>query len=244
MNRSIKMGTLLLLVFGSLATIALAVQYNWNDLQRAHQMKDRGEFREARVLYKAIFRYGGDDGLRREACYFRGFCSVKMGDLWQALEDFIAFLNKFDRLNNTRYVPDALYALGRTYETIGEKPSQAKNYYRQCIRRFPGNEFARKAQKQLEYMEFDMSIPCSTQAADTYNPPAGSSSADPYESLTVDRLQINRVNTFIKAIKTEKDVDKTVTTLSNGDRELDTVKGYLKVFTQKGVFKQVHQDDR
>ncbi len=132
------------------ATTAYA--YSRYDLQRADRARERGDFFEARRQYSAIARdYYTEQYLRRQAGYFMGFCSVRLNEPYNAINDYRWFLREFDN-GNTTLIPDALYVLGRTYETV-DNVREAKWCYRECIRRFSYGEFPQKSRERLNYLE-------------------------------------------------------------------------------------------
>lgn len=126
--------------------------YYGRDLERAHRMRDRGDFFEARRQYSAIANdYYTDEYTRRQAGYFVGFCSVRLNEPWNAINDYRRFLQNFDN-GNTSLVPDALFVLGRTYETVRDL-GNARWCYRECIRRFRYGEFPQKSRERLDYID-------------------------------------------------------------------------------------------
>jgi len=127
--------------------------YYGSDLDRAHRTRDRGDFFEARRQYSAIASsYYSDENSRRQASYFVGFCSVRLSESWNAIKDFRRFLQNFDN-GNTTLIPDALFVLGRTYETVNDI-SQARRSYNECIRRFSYGEFPQKCRERLNYLGY------------------------------------------------------------------------------------------
>ena len=139
---------------GMILCLVLAASTAWAgytsyDLDRANRMRDRSEYFEARRLYSAIANdYYASDNIRRQASYFVGFCSVRLSEPRNAINDFRRFLRDFDTGYNTVLVPDALYVLGRTYETVNEV-ERARSCYRDCINRFPSGEFSQKCRERL-----------------------------------------------------------------------------------------------
>lgn len=141
-------------LIGMVLCLALVASTAWAgytsyDLDRANRMRDHGEYFEARRLYSAIANdYYAYDSIRRQASYFVGFCSVRLSEPRNAINDFRRFLSNFDTGYDTVLVPDALYVLGRTYETVNET-DQARNCYRECIDRFHSGEFSQKSRERL-----------------------------------------------------------------------------------------------
>ena len=107
-----------------------------------------GDYYEAAKKFKRVSNnYNFSSQVRREAAYYVGFCYVKDRDPWAAVSAYENFLDYYDN-GNRRFVPDAMYVLGRTYEELYEN-TKAKKMYRRCIDRFPGSEFASKSRDRL-----------------------------------------------------------------------------------------------
>lgn len=183
-----------------------AYAYSRYDLQRANRTRDRGDFFEARRQYSAIARdYYTEQHLRRQAGYFLGFCSVRLNEPYNAISDYRWFLREFDN-GNTTLIPDALYVLGRTYETI-DNVRDAKWCYRECIRRFSYGEFPQKSRERLNYLEggydnggythggygpyYSMEAAPATEAASAA-PSRALSATDPFDGFQMD-LQSDKV---------------------------------------------------
>lgn len=253
-----KFFTTLVLVLWAAAS-AHAYGYGREDLYRAHRYKDDGRYYDARDLFKWIARDAYDSDIRREACYYVGFCSVKMNDPWQAISDYKWFLDEFDQGYNgysSKFVPDALYVLGRTYETVHEN-SDARYYYRKCIDRFPYNEFADKSRDRLRYLgdyqghdhghrddhNFSLNMSIQAPAGKSRKTAASESSRnDPFLGLTVDSKKIDRVNAFLGSVKTLSGVEKAMEQLSDDDKKLEVVQENLNLWNKKQKFERLHQN--
>ncbi|MBF0407411.1 MAG: hypothetical protein HQM10_08655 [Candidatus Riflebacteria bacterium] len=136
---------LLMLVFCASSAFAY---YTYQDLQRAHMIRDRGDYYGARNIYDQIsMDRTADREVRREAAYFIGFCDIRTNNPWRAIESYRNFLSRFDN-ESLLFVPDALFVLGRTYEDVRDINS-ARFYYNECIRRFRGTEYSRKSFERL-----------------------------------------------------------------------------------------------
>ncbi|MBF0545801.1 MAG: hypothetical protein HQM08_15265 [Candidatus Riflebacteria bacterium] len=238
------LGVLLLVVLIAGGT---AWAYNYNDLQMAHQMRDRGDFLNARNLYwniaSSLFT---DNGIRREAGYFLGFCNVKMNNTWAAIDDYRWFLKTFDDGNAT-LVPDAIFVLGRTYEVVNDIQA-AINCYRSCISRFPYTEFAGKSRERMGFLGVNCSMD-SVNYADSNGAPAmaqekavtvkpsvkADPSHDPFNGFQPDTAKIKRVNTFLSAVKQMKGVDQAVQSLAPEDKNLGIVKQNMQMLQEKGM---------
>ncbi len=131
-----------------MAVAAIASAYGEMDLDRARDLMNRGDYRRAIDQFRYVARNSSFDyEVRREASYYIGFCCVKISDPWGAIEAYQNFVDRWDN-GNSRFVPDALYVLGRTYEEV-QKIDEARRCYRRCIERFPHSEFARKSEDRL-----------------------------------------------------------------------------------------------
>lgn len=118
------------------------------ELQRAKEYMNSGSYSTAIRSFVEVSRNIYNDRLiRREAKYFIGYCYVKMGDPWSAIDSYKSFLANYDN-GNSRFIPDALHVLGRTYENVNDIYS-ARRYYNNCIDRFPSSQFARKSRDRL-----------------------------------------------------------------------------------------------
>lgn len=125
------------------------------ELDRAKNAMNRGEFRWALDQFNFVAgNYNFSADVRREAAYYVGFCCVKMSDPWGAIRAYESFIDRYHN-GDARFVPDALYVLGRTYENVG-RPEDAARMYRRCIDRFPYNgEFAAKSRERLSALGYD-----------------------------------------------------------------------------------------
>ncbi len=127
--------------------ITLYVPFN-SDLGKAHALLNIGSIREAREEFRRLAHSGQPDEVRREAGYFTGYCSARLGEMRQAISDFEEFWSRFKDSWNTALVPDAMYMLGILHEHVSELP-RAFEWYRACIQRFPGSEFAQRSRERL-----------------------------------------------------------------------------------------------
>ncbi|MFZ2959200.1 MAG: hypothetical protein WA705_20125 [Candidatus Ozemobacteraceae bacterium] len=233
---------LLVAIFALSASSAWA--YTYRDLQAANYDRDSGNFYAARDRYSRIANdYFTDREMRREACYYVGFCSVRLNDSWRAIEDFRSFLYNYDN-SNTRFVPDALFVLGRTYEVVGDRYS-ARNCYNDCMRRFPYGEFAQKSHDRLRaidggYNPYPLMTSMSIVAAPASVAAAKSSGRDPYEGLTIDASKIERVNGFVAAVKAMENVEEAASLLTDQDKGLEIVQKTMQDLKTKSMFQKVH----
>jgi len=190
-----RLTSLLSVVFCLVLVASTAWAYSSYDLDRANRSRERGDFFEARRQYSAIASdYYTNDNIRRQASYFVGFCSIRLNEPTNAINDYRRFLRDFDTGYNTVLVPDALYVLGRTYETVNDI-SQAKTCYRDCIRRFYG-EFAQKSQERLRILgdgygpytpHYSMSVEAGS--SDAAAPVQKLSGNDPFDGFQMDLQQ-------------------------------------------------------
>lgn len=217
----------------------------YHGLSYAHRLMDRGDYWGARNEFLSVARYGYNDSERREAGYFVGFCSVKSHDPWQAISDFRWFLDRFD-CGYRKYVPDALYVLGRTYEEVGDRRA-AFNYYRRCVDRFPYSEFASKSRDRMHEcdphysMNFSMEAVPGKSASSAKKSDKKASKEDPFEGFSMDKKRIDRVNSFLTAVKENKDVDVAVKGLTTDDSHLSVVKENIKKVSEKQKFDKMHK---
>lgn len=214
-------------------------------LSCGHRLMDRGDFGAARSEFLNVARYGHSDSERREGGYFVGFCSVKMHDPWQAISDFRWFLNRFD-CGTRKYVPDALYVLGRTYEDRGER-REAFRYYRRCIDRFPYSEFASKSRDRMHGGNSHYSMNYSIEAipgksvVSAKKADKKASKEDPFEGFSMDKKRLDRVDNFLNAVKENKDIEGAVKRLTAEDSNLSVVKESLKKVSEKQKFDKMHK---
>lgn len=131
-------------------------------LKHAHSHMEKGDYQDARSLLHTLLFSAKDQYIRLDAAYFQGFCSVRLNDSFQAREDFEDFLREFDKPSPApvpsplpgidipfhRFIPDALYGLGRVCEDLGRK-QDAVYHYRYCLKRFPESPFAEKSRERL-----------------------------------------------------------------------------------------------
>lgn len=188
-------------LIGMVLCLALVASTAWAgytsyDLDRANRMRDRGEYFEARRLYSAIANdYYAYDNIRRQASYFVGFCSVRLSEPRNAINDFRRFLRDFGTGYDTVLVPDALYVLGRTYETVNEM-DQARSCYRECIDRFHSGEFSQKCRERLRIIgshedpySHHYSMDVVSGSADTGKSSEKLSGNDPFDGFQMDLQQ-------------------------------------------------------
>ncbi len=235
------------MVFCLLAGSSAWAYYKDYDLQRANRMKDRGDFYEARRLYRAIADdWGTSNYLRREASYYMGYCSVRLHESWNAIDDYRNFLRSWDN-GETRYIPDALYVLGRTYEEV-RYIREAKECYRDCIRRFRYGEFPDKSRDRLRYLGEDgyygnynysmniaegaVSEPTTAKAAKTGN--------DPFEGFTMKSTQTDKIASVLEAAK-KGNLDEALQTLTPEEKELSVVRDLIKQTQDQNRFEQLHE---
>ncbi|MBF0407437.1 MAG: hypothetical protein HQM10_08785 [Candidatus Riflebacteria bacterium] len=231
-------------------SVASAYAYGYRDLQDANYMKDRGDFWGARNLYERISSdIFTDREVKREAAYFIGYCDIRLSDPWRAISSYRHFLNRFDN-GNTRFVPDALFVLGRTYEDVRDF-GNARYYYNEVIRRFGYGEFPEKARDRLRIMgggyypgpHYSMQTlqNADTAEAATVKAEVKKSVSDPFVNFSMDQNRISRVNTLISAVEKLEGVEEAVSTLSEQDSKLEVVKDTLKTYQEKQKFESLHE---
>ncbi len=137
-------------------------------LRKAISLIESGDFDLAqRRLKKISQNFDYPEFIKREASYYIGYCHVKNGDPWRATEAFEDFLLTYDS-GSQRFVPDALYVMGRAYEEIGEI-RKAKRAYQRVYNEFSSSEFARKARIRLKEL-----------GGSDYSNNSGGNHSDPY----------------------------------------------------------------
>ncbi|MBF0546969.1 MAG: hypothetical protein HQM08_21185 [Candidatus Riflebacteria bacterium] len=237
--------TVLALVVLSIST---ASAYNYSDLQYANSMRDSGNFYGAKDLYQRIANgFFTDNEIQREAAYFIGFCDIKMNNPWSAIDSYRWFLNRFDN-GNFRFVPDALFVLGRTYEDVRDLRN-ANYYYNECIRRFQYGEFPEKSRDRLRVIGGYYGAPNyliqTTQKNDETKASTGKATksiSDPFEGgFSLDQSRVERVNALIQAVSKSEGVEEAVSKLSTSDNELEIVKENLKINQEKQKFDSLHE---
>lgn len=108
-----------------------------------------GDYQKAAQSFHDVYQYGllgKDDQI--EAFYYWGFCLVKANEPQEAKKVFGWFLQKYDDGVNNKYIPDAMYVLGRIYEQLNEK-GKAVTMYKKCMGRYKYNKFSRLCRKRL-----------------------------------------------------------------------------------------------
>jgi len=247
---------LLMLVVAQQAWAYDPYGYGYQELDRAKNYMDRGDYRYAMSLFNDISRRSTyDRSIRKEAAYYIGFCLVKTNDPWGAIRAYESFLDRFDSSSDSFLIPDAHYVLGRTYEEIYNN-DRARYYYRRCIDRFPYNEFAGKSRDRLRIIGHGYGYPHYSVSASMDNAPVESKTPvskksdkkaldrknDPYLSFSSDKARINRVNTFISAVEKMENADDAIRRLQKEDYSLEIVKQAMDRYSKKQNFNNLHQE--
>ncbi|MBF0546891.1 MAG: hypothetical protein HQM08_20795 [Candidatus Riflebacteria bacterium] len=243
MKKRFFLSVFLMVLFGVSSAFAY---YTYRDLDEANRMRDCGDFYGARSLYQRIADDNySDPQLQRNAAYFIGFCDVKLGNPWRALDSYHWFLNRFDN-GNTNLIPDALFVLGRTYEDIGDL-NNAKFYYRECINRFQYGEFPAKSRERLRiYGEYTAGPYITTnlvQNADAEkSAKAVKSNSDPFDGgFSLNKDMISRVNGLIQAVSKLEGVEEAFAKITPEDQKLEVVKENLRIYQEKQKFESLHE---
>ncbi len=199
------------------------------DLARATALRTARKYAQARSLYAAIARdTAAPAPLRQEAGYWMGFCSVMTGSFLGAVRDFRWFLDAFPG-ENTRFLPDSLYVLARTYEVLGQ-PGPAAYYYRQCLRSkaAQGTPFPAKAREGLARVTAMLDIEARQKRSDPlFGKDTASASAalfDPYTRRPLTREQYSRIRAFLDRVGANTPLDAALQELPPADQELELVK--------------------
>ena len=212
------------------------------ELRRAHTMLNMNDYYGARDQFRKIAQTGSTDEIRRDASYYVGYCTAQLQDYWQAISEFSDFLIQYDQSWNTRLIPEALYTSGILHEYIG-RTSDAANFYRKCISRFSHTQMAVQSQERLNalgrtYRQFaDDRTSFETAADDDY----AASRRNPLFNKKPNSAQIARVCQFIYAVDRMSDVEDALSKLTPADKQLLTVKNYLKILSDKRQFEGLHQ---
>lgn len=241
-------------LFAVVACLVLASSSAWAyyssyDLNRAERMRERGDYYDARRLYRDISdSYGTDSYIRREATYWIGFCSVKLNEPHRAIDEYRRFLRNYDN-GNTRYVPDTLYVLGRCYEWVNDT-YRAKEYYRECVRRFRYGEFPDKSRERLRYLgDYNYNYDNGGYGPYYYSTKSGNLSStmestirsknDPFIGLQMDNGQVDRINKMIESAKTGN-LESGLAELRAGEETLSIVAQEIKNHQTKEKFEALH----
>ena len=216
------------------------------ELRRAHHLLNVNNFFEARDLFRKLSRTGRTDYIRREAAYYIGYCSIKIEDYWQGIQDYRDFLSQYDVPQNARMVPYALYVVGVLYENLSRQ-FDAVEAYRQCVRRFPHDEYGKLSQERLNvisnssrgreiagrHVEVD-----SRFSAKKHLSPVR---INPFDGFRVDSAQIARVCQFIHSVEHMNDTEEALNKLTAADKKLDTVRKYQHILANKQRFENLHK---
>jgi len=260
MKRLLTIVVMLLLVFGAVRQVGAydPYGYGYQELDRAKNYMDRGDYRYAFDLFNDISRRTVyDQSIRKEAAYYIGFCLVKMHDPWGAIRAYETFLDRYDGTSDTFLIPDAYYVLGRTYEEIYNN-DRARHYYRRCIDRFRHSEFADKSRDRLRIIGNGYGYPRYNVSLNMEEAPVESRAItsrkgkktvdgrknDPYLSFSSNKARINRVNTFITAVEKMERVEESMRRLEKDDFSLEIVKKASDAYAKKKKFETLHQESR
>ncbi len=216
-------------------------------LVEAHALMNMGYPSDAREKFRYYARNGAQEEVRREAAYFTGYCSVKLGDLNQGVAEYREFLSQYENSWNTALVPDAMYVLGLLFENLKDV-ARAVEYYRACIARFPGSEFAQKSRERLAVCGVDArrAVPgmrqasAPVQAAQTGS--GGVAQINPFSGLAWDRVQQERVSAFIRAVDRLDGVKDAYLQLTSEDRSMDSVTRTFRLWAEKSKFSDLHRN--
>ena len=206
------------------------------ELNRAHFLLNNNDVRGARDLFRSIARLSNSDYVRRDAAYMVGYCSANLNDYWQAISEYRDFLGQYDRHDNERLIPDALYVLGVLNEHVSRK-SEAAEAYRSCIERFPAAQVAAQARERLKEIGYRGSESRRGIAAAVVGAPR----RNPFETAGVDTAQIARVCQFIYSVERLEGVEEASGRLTAADQGLETVQKYQRLLSEKRAFENLHQ---
>jgi len=210
------------------------------ELRRAHAMLNVNDFYGARNLFRQIASTGSTSEVRRDAAYYIGYCTAQLQDYWQAISEFRDFLAQHDHEWNLRLIPEALYTTGILNEYIGRN-SDAANYYRQCISRFPQTQMAVQAKDRLTAINRTYRYFAGTEAAPPVEIDHAAARRNPLFNRRPSSAQVARICQFIYAVDRMSDVENALSKLTDADRQLQTVKTYLKLLAEKRQFENLHQ---
>ncbi|MBF0410355.1 MAG: hypothetical protein HQM10_23615 [Candidatus Riflebacteria bacterium] len=147
--RSVKIITgVMLLMFMFLFVGFVSAASNVEDARR---MLEQGKVGQALEVFTAVQRESKDPAVLKEAKYFTGFCKIRLQDYWGGIKAFESFLEQYEAAetaDSKKFVPDALYVLGKAYEQV-DKKQDAIDAYCRCITMFPKSEYATKSREQV-----------------------------------------------------------------------------------------------
>lgn len=217
-------------------------------LVEAHAMMNMGYARDAREKFRYYSRNGSQDEVRREAAYFIGYCSVKLGDLNQGVADYRDFLSQYENSWTTWLVPDAMYVLGLLYENLKDV-NQAIASYRKCIAKFPGSEFAQRSRERLAvYNVGERTVSSaalrSASAGDAVLRARGGgdlAASNPFIGLRCDMAGQERVSAFIRAVDRFEGVGHAFLRLTPEDKAMESVRNALRLWAEKRKFTDLHR---
>lgn len=208
------------------------------ELRRAHQLLNLNNFSSARDLFRHLASTGSSEYVRREAAYFVGYCTIKMEDYWQGIQDFRDFLSQYDNSYNSHLVPDALYVLGVLYENVGRR-YEASEAYRKCVERFPFTESAKLSQERLAVISGEVNSRTLSRNND-----ATALRSNPFAVTRTSSARIARVCQFIRSVDKMSGYDEALEKLTSEDRKIGTVQEYLQILSEKKLFQNLHQDSQ
>ncbi|HNX75401.1 MAG TPA: hypothetical protein PLM07_10115 [Candidatus Rifleibacterium sp.] len=208
-------------------------------LSRAHFLLNNNEISAARDLFRSIARMGSGEYVRRDAAYMVGYCTANLNDYWQAIQEYQDFLAQYDRHDNERLIPDALYVLGVLNEHVGRK-SSAADAYRNCISRFPSAQVAAQARERLKAIGYRDAARIAGSVGDSGVVLAPR--RNPFESVKVDTAQIARVCQFVYSVEKLDGVKESLAQLTAADEQLETVQKYRRILREKRNFEKLHQN--
>ncbi|PIV82842.1 MAG: hypothetical protein COW52_11455 [Nitrospirae bacterium CG17_big_fil_post_rev_8_21_14_2_50_50_9] len=221
----------LLAILLNVGIASAAVSQSEADLGKAHQLRKSRKYSDARSCYATIVRSPSASlGIRQEAGYWMGFCDVMNQSFGAAIRDFRWFLAAFPG-EGTRFLPDAIYVLARTYEVVGQ-PAAAAFYYQRCIHTISAlsTTFPAKAQIGLarvrgmldvESRKSRYSPVVSSPASST--PPLAAGFIDPFSKKPLPRGQYQRVKSFMGRIAAGEPIEKAMKALQPADLQLELV---------------------
>lgn len=213
-------------------------------LVEAHALMNMGYAADAREKFRYYARSGSQEEVRREASYFIGFCSVKLGDLNQAVAEYRDFLSQYENSWSSWLVPDAMYVLGLLYENLKDV-NQAFEYYRKCISKFPGSEFAQRSRERLKAYGENSALRVALQPAPEAAQRArggDSSPGNPFTGLKLDTGSTSRIAEFIQAVEKFEGVDGAFLRLTPADKSMDSVRNALQLWAEKSKFTDLHRN--
>lgn len=209
-----------------------------DSLRSAHRLVDQGNYASAYGIFDLLAFNSGNGEIKREAAYYKGFCSVKMNDFWQAIDNFKLFKVYYASSMNTKFVPDAYYSLGRCYEMV-EWYGEAKYEYKTCISKFPSNQYARKSRERLRILQNGNQHYRAAHYADVNT---SSDPCDPFDRFIPDRDSMMRISEVKKCMNSDTALSEALKVITPAEADCPTVLEAKRISVARRSFDRLHMD--